>query len=360
MLEKHGGNIQAFARKRGLSPDQVLDLSASINPLGWPRGVAQAYRRAFAQVAHYPEPYAETLTRALAAYHNLDPRAVLVGNGSTQLIYVLARVLAPRRALLVAPSFSEHKAALQHSHAHIDHLVLRPPLFALSLDRLQTALTKSYNVLMLTNPNSPTGALLSRAELAAIVRLCRTTQTRLVLDETFVDWMEEASLKHWAVRNASVIVLRSLTKFFALPGLRVGYLIAQPRLIARLRAQLEPWSVNAIAQEVACACLNDQHFAQRSRTFLERERPWLIRQLLAIANLHPLPSQANFLLVQISPGGMSATELVRRLAAKHILVRDCGNFVGLGKRFFRVAVCTRSENVRLVAALHTILGTRGA
>lgn len=360
MTSIHGGNLYAFARSRGLSPDQVLDFSASINPLGWPRGVAQVYRRAFAQVAHYPEPYAETLTHALALYHDLDPRAVLVGNGSTQLLYLLARVLAPRRALIVAPSFSEHKAALQHSHAHIDHLVLRPPLFALSLDRLQTALTKSCEMLILTNPNSPTGALLSRAELAAIVRICRTTQTQLVLDETFVDWMEEASLKHWAVRHASVIVLRSLTKFFALPGLRVGYLIARPRLIARLRTQLEPWSVNAIAQEVAHACLNDQHFVHRSRAFLERERSWLMRQLLAIANLHPLPSRANFLLVQISPGGMSATELVRHLATWHILVRDCGNFVGLGKRFFRVAVRTRSENVQLVAALRAILGTRHA
>jgi threonine-phosphate decarboxylase len=358
MTPVHGGNIYAFARSRGLPPEQVLDFSASINPLGWPRGVAKAYRQALSRVAHYPEPYAETLTRALAAYHDLDPRAVLVGNGSTQLMYVLARVLAPRRALIIAPSFSEQGAALQHSNAQIDHLVLRPPLFALSLDRLQKALTQGYDVLVLTNPNSPTGALLPRAQLEQIVRVCRTTQTQLVIDETFVDWVEEASLKHWVVRSADVIVLRSLTKFFALPGLRVGYLIAHPRVTARLRAQLEPWSVNAIAQEVARTCLNDQRFVQRSRTFLERERPWLFQQLLTIEGLQPLLSQANFLLVRITKKDRCAADVVQRLAAKNILVRDCGNFVGLGKRFFRVAVRTRSENARLVAALCTVLGTR--
>lgn len=354
MTSAHGGNIYAFARARGLSPEQVLDFSASINPLGWPRGVIKAYQQALSRVVHYPEPYAETLTHELAAYHNFDPRALLVGNGSTQLMYTLARVLAPRRALIVAPSFSEHKAALQHSNAQIGHLVLRSPAFALSVNRLQKTLTQDYDILVLTNPNSPTGALLPRAQLEQIVRICRTTQTRLIIDETFVDWVEEASLKHWAVRSSHVIILRSLTKFFALPGLRVGYLIAHPRVITRVRAQLEPWSVNAIAQEVARTCLNDQRFVQRSRIFLERERPWLFQQLSTIEGLQPLPSQANFLLLRITKKDKCAADVAKRLAEENILVRNCGNFVGLGKCFFRVAVRTRSENARLVAALRAV------
>jgi threonine-phosphate decarboxylase len=350
-LSKHGGNISAFARARGISPEQVVDFSASINPLGWPRGVRTAYRRAFSRMVHYPEPYAETLTTTLAAYHNLDPHSVLVGNGSTQLIYLLARVFAPQRVLIVAPSFSEHATALRQHGAQVDHFVLRPPVFALSVQRLKAALTRSYDVLILTNPNSPTGSLLTYAESEQIVRCCRQTRTRLVVDETFVDWVEDASLKRQAEHNPHVVVLRSLTKFFALPGLRVGYLIAQPQLIARLRAQMEPWSVNAIAQEVAHACLQDAGFPQRSRSFMERERTWLSAQLLTIGGLRPFPSHANFLLVQLTRPGVSATEVVRRVAEENVLIRDCGNFVGLGKRFFRVAVRTRSENKRLLAAL---------
>jgi threonine-phosphate decarboxylase len=350
-LQRHGGNIYAFARSRGLSPDQVLDFSASINPLGWPRGVAKAYRQALTRIVHYPEPYAETLTKALAASHDLDPHSILVGNGSTQLIYLLARVLAPQRALIVAPSFSEHAATLQRSGAQINHVILRPPSFALSLERLQKTLTQGCDVLVLTNPNSPTGTLLPRAELEQVVRMCHHPHTRLVVDEAFVDWVEEASLKHQAEYSPHVVVLRSLTKFFALPGLRVGYLVAQPRLIARLRAQMEPWSVNAIAQEVARVCLQDAAFPQRSRAFMERERTWLSAQLRTIEGLRPFPSHANFLLVKVTQPGVFAAEVVRRLAEDNLLVRDCGNFVGLGKRFFRVAVRTRSENRRLLAAL---------
>jgi len=347
----HGGNVYAFARSRGISPEQMVDFSASINPLGWPRGVAKAYRQALTQVTHYPEPYAETLTQALADYHGLDPHSILVGNGSTQLIYLLARVLAPRRALIVAPSFSEHETALRQHSAQVDHFILRPPLFALPMERLKTILTRRYDVLILTNPNSPTGSLIPRVECEQIVRCCRQTRTRLVIDETFVDWVEEASLQHQAEHSPHVVVLRSLTKFFALPGLRVGYVIGQSRLITRLRAQMEPWSVNSIAQDVARVCLQDAAFPQRSRLFMERERAWLSAQLLTIGGLRPFPSHANFLLVEITQPGVFVAEVVRRLAEENLLVRDCGNFVGLGKRFFRVAVRTRSENRRLLAAL---------
>jgi threonine-phosphate decarboxylase len=204
---------------------------------------------------------------------------------------------------------------------------------------------------MLTNPNSPTGALIPQAECEQMVRCCRQARTRLVVDETFVDWVEEASLKRQAEHSPPVIVLRSLTKFFALPGLRVGYLIAQPRLIARLRAQMEPWSVNVIAQDVARTCLQDAEFPQRSRAFMERERLWLAAQLKTIEGLRPFPSNTNFLLVQVTQPGVLAAEVVRRLAEENLLIRDCRNFVGLGRRFFRVAVRTRSENKRLLAAL---------
>jgi threonine-phosphate decarboxylase len=355
-LRSHGGNVYAFARAHGVTPERVLDFSASINPLGWPPGARIAYRRASSRIVHYPEPYAETLTSALARYHGLDAAGVLVGNGSTQLIYVLARALAARRVLLVAPLFREHEAAFRLSGARVEHFFLRPPDFPLSLERLETALTRSYDALVLTNPNSPTGALVPRAQMEELAQMCRRAHTRLAVDETFVDWVEEESIEQLAARSAHVIVLRSLTKFFALPGLRVGYLVAQPRLIKRLWAWLEPWSVNTVAQEVALACLQDRRFVQRSRAFMMRERAWLSEQLAVLNGLQPFPSQANFLLVRITDRGPSASVLVQILAKEHILIRACGDFPGLGKSFFRVAVRTRHENRRLLTALRTVLG----
>ncbi len=351
----HGGNIYAFARARGVTPERVLDFSASINPLGWPPAATRAYRRALPQLVHYPEPYAESLSTALAAYHDLNSRTVLVGNGSTQLIFLLARALAARRVLLIAPLFSEHAAAFCLSGARVERFFLRPPTFTLSLKRLGSSLTKGYDALVLTNPNSPTGTLIPRPQLEELACLCQRVRTRLIVDETFVDWVEEESLKQLAARSPHVIVLRSLTKFFAMPGLRVGYLIGQARLVARLRARLEPWSVNTVAQEVAFACMRDQRFVRRSRTFMVQERAWLAEQLAGLKGLQPFPSRANFLLVRITASALNASSLRQALAREDLLIRTCADFPGLGERFFRVAVRTRQENRRLLNGLRVVL-----
>jgi threonine-phosphate decarboxylase len=335
---------------------EVVDFSASINPLGMPPSARAAYRQALANIVHYPEPYAESLTHALAQYHDLDPSEILVGNGSTQLIYLCARVLAPRRVLLVAPLFSEHAAAFRTAGATVDYFRLRPPAFVLELERLACALAEgSPDALVLTNPNSPTGAVMARTQLEELTRMCRKTKTRLLVDETFIDWQEEESIKQSAVRNHHVILFRSLTKFFALPGLRVGYLIAHQTMIERMRARFEPWSVNTVAQEVGKACLQDQRFIERSRAFLSRERAWLFAQLRVIPGLRVFPSQANFFLAQLLRQEMTARDLVNTLARDKLLIRSCDNFVGLGIQFFRVAVRRRSANRRLLAALQTFV-----
>jgi len=357
-LPKHGGNVHAFARAHGLQPDEVLDFSASINPLGWPRGVAAAYRKALSQAVHYPEPYAETLTTALANYHALDPTSLLVGNGSTQLIYLFARVLASQNVLIISPTFSEHESAFRLAGASVSRFYLRPPAFALLPEQLQRKLAEGYDTVVLTNPNSPIGVLVPRATVETVVRQCRRMRIRLLIDETFIDWVEEESVKELATRHASLIVLRSMTKFFALPGLRIGYTIAHPRVIARLRQQLEPWSVNSIAQAVGVACLADSQFAQRSRAIMERERRWFAQQLATIAGFRVFPSQANFLLVQLEHRRLTAADLSHKLAEHHILIRDCANFPGLGKQYFRVAVRQRKETRRLLAALMDIVRGR--
>lgn len=355
VVTPHGGNIYAIARAHGIQPEGVLDFSASINPLGWPPGAARAYRQASRRIAHYPEPYAETLTLALAEYHGLDPAAVLVGNGSTQLIYLLARVLSARRVLCVAPLFSEHVVAFQQHGAQVDYFPLRPPQFDLPVDEVRASLAHHWDVLVLTNPNSPTGALVSHEQMQHLVHMCARAGTTLLLDETFIDWREEDSLKQEAGRTRYLIVLRSLTKFFALPGLRVGYLIAHSGITPTLKDRLEPWSVNTVAQEVALACLADREFGLRSRAFMERERGWLVQQLATIPGLQPFPSHANFLLIKVTHPKIRLSTLVHRLGQANILIRDCANFHGLGKQFFRVAVRTRAENTRLLEALRTVI-----
>ena len=341
----HGGDIYAFARIKGVEVEDVLDFSASINPLGMPPAARCAFRRALRQVNSYPEPYAESLTQTLAEYHGLAASQVLAGNGSTHLIYLLARALHVQRVVLIAPLFSEHASAFRANGAHVRYVTLRPPSFILDLAEVEKTMRREQpDALVLTNPNSPTGALTPREQVRALVQLCRGTQTRLLVDEAFIDWTEEGSVKQIAAQDDGVIVLRSLTKFFALPGLRVGYVLASPKVIRKLQAQIEPWAVNVVAQAVGIACVQDQHFIKHSRSFMYKERAWLSTQLSQTPGLRVFPASANFLLLQTKGKGFSASSLAEHLAQEKILIRVCDNFVGLGKRFFRVAVRTRVDN----------------
>lgn len=354
-LSSHGGTAVSFAQQKGLALSDVLDFSASINPQGFPPAVRSAYRRTLAHIVHYPEAAAESLTRALADYHRVKPDRLLVGNGSTQLIHLLAPTFVPRRVLFVAPLFSEYAQAFRLAGVETRRFFLRPPGFALSLSRLLKTLTQGCDMLVLSNPNSPTGSLIGRAQLEELAGQCRLLQTRLIVDEAFVDWQEEASLKDLAAHSAHVVVLRSLTKFFALPGLRVGYVISHPRTVQQLRARMEPWSVNSVAQAVALECLRDEQFIKQSRDVMAHERAWLFAKLSALEGVHVFPSHANFFLVRVQRTRLDALALASALAEEHILIRSCENFAGLGKQFFRIAVRKRAENRRLLRALRKAL-----
>jgi threonine-phosphate decarboxylase len=349
----HGGNVHAFARKQGIPLGRVLDFSASINPFGPPAGVLAVYRQSFRDAVLYPEPYAESLTAELAAYHGIDSGSVLVGNGATHLIHLLAQALRFRHVLLVAPLFSEYQAAFTLNGGSTDTFLLEPPDFSLSLDGLRRRLHRGFNAVVLTNPNSPTGALVPRDRVAELAAACARKEVYLILDEAFIDLVEEESCKHLAAKSDLVVVIRSLTKVFALPGLRLGYLMASPKTVRRLKTHLEPWSVNGPAQAVARLCLRDATFIERSRRAISREREWLKRQLTAIGGLFSFPSQANFLLVQIIRKRVTATALSRVLAKEGILIRSCEDFIGLDGRFIRVAVRRHADNRRLLAALKT-------
>jgi threonine-phosphate decarboxylase len=347
----HGGTVFAVARELGVAPEAIIDFSASINPLGPAPGVREALAAAFDRLGHYPDDSAAELTAALAAWHGLDPAQVGVANGSTELIYLLPRLVAGSRALIVAPPFSEYARALSRAGWQVDYFFLSPADgFALSLPDLAERLATGYDLLILANPGNPTGALVPLAQVTSLLEACRQAGTFLVLDEAFMDFCEEASAKRLVAGSGGALVLRSMTKFFAIPGLRLGYALAAAGIIARLRELREPWSVNSLAQVAGIASLADPAYAARTRAFVAAERDWLAARLAELPGLAVFPSAANYLLVELTDG-TSADALAARLRQERLLVRACGNFPGLDSRFFRVAVRARAENERLLGLL---------
>jgi len=351
----HGGNVHAAARAGGRRLDQIVDFSASINPLGPSPAALRAIREAFPLLVHYPDPDCTALVDALAARWRLAPDRLVIGNGSSELIQALPRALRIRRALIVGPTFSEYERAVRLAGGEAVSIDAsrtdgyRPPLAA-----ALRLLRKKFDAVFVCNPNSPTGRAAGRGELRRLLAAARAAGTWTILDETFVEYCERMSLLPRMARFPRLIILRSFTKFYALPGLRLGYAAGPPEAIASIRAQLPPWSVNLPAQQAALAALHDRRHARASLAFMRRERPRFTRLLAALPGAVVNPSAANFLLVELPPS-LSAHACAAGLAGHGLLVRDCSPVPGLNDRTIRVAIRRPAQNRRLVAALRRLM-----
>jgi threonine-phosphate decarboxylase len=344
----HGGDVYHLARTLGLELKELLDFSANINPLGFPPGIEDAVKQALGEIVHYPDRRCLGLKEDLAAYHGLDPEQILVGNGSTELIYLAVRALKPKKALIVAPAFSEYGRALKAARVQ--------PAFKITTEAQNFTLDapldpEDAGLVFLAHPSSPSGVLLEPDLLLETAARLDDAGVFLLLDEAFVDFVEEASLKTHLDRFPGLLILRSFTKFFAIPGMRLGYLLADPEFIQRLAAVQEPWSVNTLAQAMGRACLRDMDYMTRSRALIREEQEYLFKGLASLPGLQPFPSTVNYLLVKLTRPDFTAASLQRAVLSKKIVIRDASNFRGLDARFFRVAVRSREENRRLLEAL---------
>jgi threonine-phosphate decarboxylase len=353
-MSLHGGNIYAIARQTGRSPGRLLDFSASINPLGPSRRAVRAILSGLRFAAHYPDPDCTALREALASRHGLPPEQLLVGNGSSELIALLPRSLSISRGLVIGPTFSEYARAIDlHGGTVIPllanrHERYRPPLKeAIAVLQRPSA---AIDAVFLCNPNSPTGQAVDSDEVAALVDAANRRRAWAVIDETFVEYCEERSVISRVVAFSRMIVLRSFTKFYALPGLRIGYAAGHDDVIRRIGALQPPWSVNTPAQHAALASLRDAPYARRGRSFMARERPRFVNALMTIPGVTVYPSAANFVLVELPPGSQPG-EVLHRLREKGVVVRDCSSVPGIATPTIRIAVRTSRENQRLLRAL---------
>lgn len=351
----HGGGVERAARELGLSPEEILDFSASINPLGAPAGVLRAVEQVLPGLCRYPEIDAASLVEALAAHHRLAPAHFLPGNGSTELIYYFPRILRPRRALVVTPAFSEYERGLGQAAAAIDRFPLLPEEdFALDPARLLHAVAGDTDLLWLANPGNPSGAGLDPELIEELAHAVRE-QALVVVDEAFVDFCPQRSVVGRVPDHDNLYVLRSFTKFYAIPGLRAGYLVGPVRGVALLAEAREPWVLSAPALAAAKACLKEEEFRQRTLAILPALRRPLAEGLAGLG-LTVFPAEANYLLARLERAEHTAAGTAGLLRQRGILVRDCASFPTLDERYLRVAVRSEGENRRLLAELENILG----
>ncbi len=343
----HGGNLRALAKAAGRAEEQILDLSASINPMGPPEWLRPLISSHISSLVHYPDPDSFSLVGAIAERYGAEADEVMVGNGSSEILYLLPRILGGN-AIIPVPSYGDYARACRVAGKHILTLPLREEdEFRLDLDSLG-AMLQGGELVFIGQPNNPTGMLCDPDSIRALA--VKNPNATFVIDEAFADFVEGLD-RLSRDRPANLIVLLSLTKIFAMPGLRLGCAIADRVLVERLRELQAPWPVNALAQAVGTAALHDREYLRRTQRYVTQRRDHLTEELRALGYLTVFPGCANYLLVRIDRPDLDAPALAARLLSNGVAIRDCSSFEGLDKRFFRIAVRTEEENMRLCELL---------
>lgn len=353
----HGGNLAWAATLAGCSSGDILDFSASISPLGPPKSAIAAIQAHLRELGSYPDPEYGELRAALGQSHQLPPEWILPSNGSAELLTWAGWDLAQlAKTYLVTPAFGDYYRALKAFGASVQECPLAIDVGTLECLNVLTDSSfpdashspRSESGLLLNNPHNPTGQIFSREMILPYLEQFAL----VVVDEAFMDFLPPAqaqSLIDVVQEYPNLIILRSLTKFYSLPGLRLGYAIAHPDRLRTWQQRRDPWCVNVLASAAAIAAIQDTAFQQQTWAWLPQARSQLFEGLAQISGLQPFASAANFLLVQTQ---QSSQALQHRLLLQHkILIRDCVSFPTLGDRFFRVAVRSHTDNKRLLQAL---------
>jgi len=371
---KHGGNTREVAHLFNIK-DEIIDFSANINPLGLPESIKMIIHENINNILHYPDPNYEDLKNSILKYLNykknnsgdnspklsqdkkVSAENIILGNGSSELIYLIAYALRPKHALLLSPTFSEYERALSNVNSKIDYLLLdENENFDIPLNEIITRLDK-IDIIFLCNPNNPTGRIIYKNNLLYLIDKLHKSKTLLVLDEAFIDIEENNSVADIAHQNNNLFILRSLTKFFSMPGLRLGYGIGTEELIDTLQKFKQPWTINNFAESVGSKFIHDREFIKKSKYILQKEKNFLYESLLGIEGLNPYDSHTNFIFIKIK-APISSGKLQEQLIKKRILIRDCSNFRGLDESFIRIAVKNRDDNMRLIKELQNILSVK--
>jgi threonine-phosphate decarboxylase len=364
-LETHGGNIHEACEELGLCEEKIIDFSASINPLGVPRSVAHQIKRSIGSIVHYPDPEVKHLRWQIAEQLGVDAGSIVYGNGSTELIYLVVRALRPDRVLIPAPTFSEYeRAVLAMGHMRDEGKKTKDEgrgtrdeerirYFDLkreeSFDTAPSRFIESMegcHMAFLCNPNNPTGRLMKKTDVLKVAQAARKLKCYLVVDEAFIDFMPDHSLVREVEKNPYLIVLRSMTKFYALSGLRLGYGIFPRAVTETLKKQKEPWTVNTLAQKAGAVAIHDSDYQQKTFAVIEQEKAYLEEAFVRLG-IDYIPSPANYYLMMLD----GAHEVIEDLRRKGILVRGCADFRGLGDSYIRVAVKSHRANTRLLKEL---------
>lgn len=353
----HGSDLEKIEKVYGIRRAEIVSFSANVNPLGICPRMKEALSSHLDVVTSYPDREYTALRQAIASYCGTDASYVMVGNGSTELISLFIKSRHPRQALILAPTYSEYEREIGLSGGTCHYFTLHADNgFALNIDALKEELTaKQIDLLILCNPNNPTSTALTKEVMEQILTYAQSHNIGVIVDETYCEFtpdVETYSAISLVPSYSCLVVLRGVSKFFASPGLRLGYAVtSDERLLSYIREHKDPWTINSLADLAGQVMFTDTEYIHAVRSLIQTERTRVCKRLRAIPGLTVFEPYANFVLLRIDRPDRNAAQLFDAAIRQKMMIRDCSTFPGLTEQYFRLCFMLPEDNDRLLTLI---------
>lgn len=358
--EFHGSDLQRISQYYGVPKESIINFGANVNPLGLSEKVKRQLCEKLDIISTYPDRDYTSLKNTIGKYCHTSPDHIAVGNGSTELISLLIRIKQPKKTLILGPTYSEYARELSFSESIQEYFYLKAQNgFNPDMDAFLDKLGKGYDFLILCNPNNPTSSVIKLNDMRRILNTCKEKQIFVMVDETYVEFTEDISqvtAVPLVCEFHNLMVIRGVSKFFAAPGLRLGYAITKDfSLLEQLKELQIPWSLNSIGAFAGELLLSDSEYIQKTRRLIHEERARLLEKLYFLKNVTVYDAQANFILLQIHKENVSSIDVFEACIRKGMMIRDCASFASLNSAYIRFCIMNPQDNTRLIQTLEEML-----
>lgn len=355
-MDLHGGNIYKFQRE---GKKDILDYSSNINPLGVPKILIDGISQNFSLLERYPDINYIDLRKSIGKYNRTDFENILVGNGATEILFLYMKALNPKKTLIVSPTFAEYERALKNTDSEISYFPLKKiekenkKYFDLDIEDLKEK-SLGFDLVVICNPNNPTGSFVELSQIKELNEFLEKNKIKLFIDECFIEFIANWQNKTSNIlRSENIFILRALTKYFALPGIRLGYGICYNKdIIDRINSIREPWTVNAFADLAGKIILDDREYIEKTDRWIDEERRYFISELKKIGTIEVFETNTNFILLRLK--NTTSEKFLEKMLAEGILVRNASNFKFLDNTYVRIAIKDRNKNSFLLKVLKKI------
>ncbi|MBE6054820.1 MAG: threonine-phosphate decarboxylase [Clostridium sartagoforme] len=351
----HGGNLDELSRNFKLNKEDLIDFSANINPLGLNNKVKEVIINALEEVERYPDITYFNLKSSISAFEGIEIDKLTLGNGAAEVIFNLLRAIKPKKVLLPAPTFGEYEEAALSVCSEIQYYYLKEERNWRIDEEINNYISDDIDMVFICNPNNPTGTITKKETIVKIVEKAKITNTIVVIDESFLDFLREienySAIKLLEKYN-NVFIIKSMTKLFAMPGIRIGYGICNNKaILSKIEEVSVPWNINILAEKAAIFSLGEKEYINKTREYIEKEKDYLYEELAKFEDIKVFEPSVNFLMFKLN----KEMDLKFELMKENIIIRSCGNYEGLDNNYYRIAVRRREENEKLIKTLKKVI-----